>query len=112
MRVGHVLERRPLPQDIHEVALVRKCAPFHLLVLVVIRHVVVADQVADARRRDGRFEDVCLGDQPIAQLSTVTGAFHPEAVAVNPKVAAKCGANAVEHVLCLVAVLVGEHRVG
>ena len=46
--VRHVLQRGVFPQNVHQISLMRKRAPLHLLVLVVIRHVVVADEVGDA----------------------------------------------------------------
>src|SRR5260370_845995 len=46
------------------------------------------------------------------QLSTITRAFDAEAIVVDPRKPAQGRADAVQHVLSLVAVLIGEHRVG
>ena len=70
-----------------------KDAPFHLLVLVVVGHVVVADEIGDAGDGDGRLE------------------HHAQAIAIDPQVAAHGGVQAVEHVLRLVSVLVGEDQI-
>src|SRR5579862_9984611 len=90
----------------------RECAPLHLLVLVVIRHVVVADDVDDRSRRDRGFEYVGLGDKPGAELAAIAGAFDAEAIAIDPGVTAHGCAESIENVLALVAVLIREDCVG
>ena len=89
----------------------RKDAPLHLLVLVVVGHVVVADEVGDRGRGNRRLEDVGLRDQPRRQLTAVAGALDAEPIAIDPRIAAQRGADAVQHVLPLVAVLIGEHGI-
>ncbi len=53
-----------------------------------------------------------LGDDPVAQLSAVAGAFDAQAVAIDPEIAAQRRAHAVEDILRFVAVLIGEYGVG
>jgi hypothetical protein len=98
-RVRDVAQRGPRQQRVHEVALMREDAPFHLLVLVVIGHVVVADQVDDRGRRNRRLEDVGLGDQPRAQLTAVTRPLDAQPIAIDPLVAAHRRAQAIEDIL-------------
>ncbi len=112
VRVGDVADRRPLQQRVHQVALVRIHAPLHRLVLVVVRHVVVADDVRDRRRRNRCLEDIGLRDEPRGQLTAVARPLDAQPIAVDPRVAAQSRADAVQHILALVAVLIREHGVG
>ncbi len=54
---------------------------------------------------------VCVG-QPRRELPAVAGALDAEPIAIDPRIAAQRGADAVEDILTLVAVLVREHGVG
>src|SRR6478752_4624751 len=83
----------------------------HLLVLVVIRRVVITDQVDDCRCGYRRFEESRLRNQPCAELSAIADAFHSDTIAIDPEVAAHGGAHAVQHVLPLVSVLIAENCV-
>jgi Phage integrase, N-terminal SAM-like domain len=65
MGLRDVLQRRTLPKHVHQIPLMREGAPFHLLILVVIRHIVVTDEVADTRCRNGRFEKIRLRYEPV-----------------------------------------------
>src|SRR5207249_6876958 len=82
----------------------------HLLILVVIRHVVVADEVDDRAAGNRRFEDVGLRDQPRRELAAVASALDAEPVAVDPQISPYRGADGIEHVLRLVAVLIAKDR--
>ena len=112
VRVGDMAQRRPRQQRVHQVALVRIHAPFHRFVLVVVGHVVVADDVRNGRGWNRRLEDVGLRDQPCGELTSVARPLHAHPIAIDPRIAANRGADAVQHVLAFVAVLVGEHGVG
>src|SRR6266446_1724752 len=46
--------------------------------LVVVGHVVVADQIDDARGRYRGFELIRLRDQPLGQLAAVADAFNAQ----------------------------------
>ena len=94
-----------LPQLIHQVALVNELAEFHLLILVVIGHVVIADEIGNSGDGDGRFEDPSLREQPVGQLSAVTGALDPEPAPVDPEKTPQSSADGVKHILALVALL-------
>ena len=59
----------------------------HGKVVVVVRHVVEADEVRDAGARDRRLEHVRLGDDPVGQLAAVAPAFDPEPIGVEEGVA-------------------------
>src|SRR5881396_2584610 len=80
-------------------------AEFHLLILVVIGHVVIADEIGNSGDGDGRFEDPSLREQPVGQLSAVTGALDPEPVPVDPEKTPQSSADGVKHILALVALL-------
>lgn len=84
---------------------------FHFFVLVVVRHVVVADEIGNAGGRDGCFEFVRLCDEPIGELSPITNAFNAEAFAIDPKIAANGRADGVENVLTFIAILIAEDGV-
>src|SRR6266478_6367761 len=61
----HILKRRALPREVHKSYLVQELAECHLFKLVVVGHVVVADQIDDARGRYRGFELIRLRDQPL-----------------------------------------------
>src|SRR5208282_791214 len=105
---GDVFEGGALPGHVHEVALVEELAELHFLVLVVVGHVVVADEVRDSGGGDGGLEFVGLGDEPVGELPAVADALDSHPLAVNPEIPADGGAHAVEDVLALVAVLIAE----
>ena len=88
-----------------------KSAPLDLLVLVVVRHVVVTDNVCDRCSWDRGFEHVGLSDEPGAQLPAVACSLHADAVAVDPEVSPYRSADTVENILCFVAVLISENRI-
>src|SRR5580658_10127069 len=83
----------------------------HLLVLVVIGHVVVADQVRNARGWNRCLELVGLSDEPIGELSAVAHSLDPQPFSINPQVAPHCSAHTVKNVLAFIAVLVAEDGV-
>ena len=53
----------------------RECSEFDRQVIVIIGHVVKADQIGNAGRGNGCLETVRLGDQPVGQLATIAGSF-------------------------------------
>src|SRR5579864_1529281 len=84
----------------------------HFLILVVIGHVVIADQVRDGRERNGCLEFIGLRNQPFRELAAVTSAFNPHALAVDPKISSHGSAYPVENILSFVAILIAKDRVG
>src|SRR5262245_26610891 len=87
----------------------RKDTEGHLFILVVIRRVVVTNQIDDGCGGNRRFEKQRLGNQPCAKLSAITNTFDSKAAAVDPQIAAHCSADSVHDVLRLVTVLITEH---
>src|SRR5262245_59000232 len=83
----------------------------HLLVLIVIGHVVIADKIGDPGNWNRGLEDACLRDQPGAQLPSIADAFHTKSITINPKIASHCGAQTVEHVSRFGPVLISEDGV-
>ena len=81
---GHILQRGALPCDVHKSPLVQELTKFHLFVLVVIGHVVVADEIIDARGRYRGFELIRLRDQPLCELAAVADALDAQALAIHP----------------------------
>ena len=96
-----VAERRALPQQVHQPLLVRERAELDRQVVVVVRHVVEADQVGDARGRHGRLEAIGLRDQPVGELPAVAAAFDAEPVRVDPRILGERGVDAGQDVLGL-----------
>src|SRR5580692_12987468 len=90
----------------------QELSKFHLLVLVVVSHVVVADQIRDPRRRNCGLEFVGLRDEPIGKLTAIAHTLDPHSLSVNPQVAAYCRTNGVKDVLAFIAVLVAENGIG
>src|SRR5689334_1885330 len=111
VRGGYMLQSRALPQQVHHISLVRKYAELHLLILVVISHVVIADEVGNGRGRNGCLEQAGLSDQPGAKLSTITHALDADAIAIDPQVAAHGSADAIEHILRFVSVLIAKDTI-
>src|SRR5208282_5360259 len=103
MNGGDVFERGALPGHVHESALMEKLAELHFLVLVVVGHVVVANEIGDSGGGDGGLEFVSLGDEPFGELPAIADALNAHALAINPKIAADGGAHAVEDVLTFIA---------
>src|SRR4051794_12142969 len=89
----------------------RKNSELHLLVLVVIGHVVVTDQVDDGGGWNGCFEDIGLRYQPRAELAPVADALDTQTVAVNPDIAAQGRADGVQNILRFIAVLIAKNAV-
>src|SRR5579863_5152466 len=83
----------------------------HFFILVVIRHVVVADQIEDSRGRDRRLEFVSLRDKPIRELAAIAHALNSQSLAIDPQITTYRRTHAIEHVLRLVAILVAEYRI-
>src|SRR6266851_268166 len=90
----------------------QELAEFHFFILVVVSHVVVADQIHDSCCGNGCLELIRLGDEPFGELAAVAYAFDAHALAVDPKISPHCRANTVQHVLGFVSVLVAEDRIG
>src|SRR5208282_1453372 len=111
MRGGDMLQGRPFPGHVHKVSLMQKLAKLHLFVLVVVRHVVVADEICDSGGRNGRLEFIGLGDEPIGKLAAVAHTLDPEALSINPQVAAHRRTDRVENILAFVAVLVAKNGI-
>src|SRR5215813_10231859 len=88
-----------------------KLAELHLLILVVVGHVVIADQVRDPRGRYRGAEHSGLGDQPHGQLASIADAFDAHALAIEPQIAAQSRTDTVEDVLRFVAVLISKYRI-
>src|SRR2546430_11109239 len=63
------------------------------------------------RSRHGGLEFVGLRDQPVRQLPAVADTLDAHALAVNPRIAPHCRADAVQNVLTLIAVLIAKDRV-
>src|SRR2546429_1234398 len=72
---------------------------------------ILAPQVGDPRCRHGGLEFVGLRDQPVRQLPAVADTLDAHALAVNPRIAPHCRADAVQNVLTLIAVLIAKDRV-
>src|SRR5690348_8853425 len=89
----------------------QELAKLHLFVLVVIRHVVVADQIGNTSGRNSCLKLVRLRNEPIAELATVAYALNSHALPVNPQVSSDCGAHPIQDVLPLVAVLIAEYGI-
>ena len=87
-------------------------AVFLLQVVVVHGHVIVADQVRDARGRNGGLEPGGLRHQPVRELAAVALALDAEPLAIDPWVAGENRVDGGEHVLRFSAVLVARDRVG
>src|SRR5439155_11176290 len=84
---------------------------FHLLILIVVGHVVVADQIRNPRDRYRRFEDACLCDKPVGQLPAVAYSFNTHAIAIDPKIAPQCRTQPIDYILGFVAVLISKDRI-
>src|SRR5690606_4877930 len=84
----------------------------HCQIIMVVSHVVEADQVRDAGGRNGCLESIGLGDQPVRQLPAVTPAFYTQTRGIEPWVLGQCRIDSGEHVLCLAAVLVLKDGIG
>src|ERR1035438_7759776 len=90
----------------------QELSKLHLLVLVVVGHVVVADQIRDSCGGNRLLELVGLSDKPIGKLATVAHSLDPQTLAIDPQVAPHRRAYSVENVLSFVTVLVAEHGIG
>src|ERR1019366_795462 len=90
----------------------QELSKLHLLILVVVGHVVVADQIGDACGGNGGLELIGLSDEPIGELSTIAHSLNPHTFSINPQVAPHRRAYTVENVLTFVAVLVAKHGIG
>ena len=112
VRGGHMLQGGALPGDVHQVALMEELAEFHFLILVVVGHVVVADEIDDAGGGNGGFEFVGLGDEPLGELAAVADALDAHALTIDPQVAAHRRADTVQNILGFVAVLIAKDGVG
>ena len=75
MGCRHIFEGRAPPGFIHQRALMQELAEFHFFILVVIGHVVVADQIRDTGRGNRCLELIRLGDEPFRELAAVADAF-------------------------------------
>src|SRR3546814_2396321 len=78
-------DRRAAPQHVVDAVLVRLAEIFLLQIIVIDRHVIVADEVGDARPGDRRLEPCRLGDEPVGVLAPVTRAFDAEPVGIDPR---------------------------
>jgi len=67
VRPGHMFQRRALPRHVHQVALMQELSKLHFLVLVVVRHVVVANEIGDPGGWNRGLELIRLRDEPIRQ---------------------------------------------
>ena len=90
----------------------QELSEFHLLILVVIGHVVVADQVGDPGDGHRGLEFIRLGDEPVGQLAAVAHAFDSHTLAVDPQVTADRCAHSIQNILPFVSVLIAENGVG
>src|SRR6185437_15902314 len=89
----------------------QELAKLHFFVLIVVGHVVVADQIRDTSGRNSCLKLVSLGDKPIGKLATVAYALNPHALPVNPQISSDRGAYAIQHVLPFVSVLIAEYGI-
>ena len=106
-----VADRRALPQHVHQPVLMRKRAELHGQIVVVVRHVVEADEIRDAGRGDRRLEPIVCVMSQFGQLAAVAAALDAEPVAIDPRILRERGIDAGKHVLRLAAVLIAEDRV-
>ena len=90
----------------------QELSEFHLLILVVIGHVVVADQVGDPGDGHRGLEFIRLRDEPVGQLAAVAHAFDSHTLAVDPQVTAYRCAHSIQNILPFVSVLIAENGVG
>ena len=84
MRSSDMLQCRAFPCQVHQVSLVQELSKLHLLVLVVVGHVVVANQVRNPGGGNRRLKLVGLRDEPIGQLATVAHALDPHTFPIDP----------------------------
>ena len=63
--------------------------------LVVIGHIVIADQIRDTCGGNRRLEFVGLSDEPIGELAAVAHSLDPHTFSINPQVAPHRRAGAI-----------------
>src|ERR1700752_4879048 len=90
----------------------KELSKLQLLVLVVVGHVVVADQIRDSCGGNRRLELVGLSDKPIGELATVAHSLDSQTLSIDPQVAPHRRAYSLENVLSFVTVLVVKHGIG
>src|SRR5882762_11193967 len=90
----------------------QELAELHFFILVVIGHVVVADEVGDPGDGHGGLEFIRLGDEPVGELTAVTYAFDGHAFTIDPQVTPYRRTHRVQNILSFVSVLIAEDGVG
>ena len=90
----------------------QELAEFHFFILVVIGHVVVADEVGDPGDGHGGLELIRLRDEPVRELAAVAHALNTQALTIDPQVTAHRRTHRVQNILSLVSILVSEDGVG
>src|SRR5712692_318980 len=78
-----------LPKQVHQIALMRKLPEFHLFVLIVVSHVVIADLVGPTGSGNRSTKHSCLRNKPLRELTTVALTFNSHAFPVEPQIPAK-----------------------
>src|SRR5262245_12937548 len=101
-----------MPQQIHQVPLVRIASELDGQVVMEVGDIVLGNEIGYTGDRNRSFELTSLGNEPVGKLAAIAHSLDPYHFRIEPFVAAKRGLDTVQNVFCFRAILILKNGVG